>query len=120
MHKDDFYPVVWGVALDPDFPKYLPYEAIAKVSPELASLAYASRAYFDGDARMGDKMVAYLREVGTDRAALKLLAAERALLIDNDRAKAAQLLADVLSASDTPVWVRFVAEADKDMFSNNP
>ncbi len=118
-HKDDFYATLMAAAPEPDLPQYLPHNVIAKVSPELADLVYASHFYFNGEGTRGDRYAEALQQAGVPEAALALLKAERAFFIENDPAKAHQLLDRILHQTDgVPEWVVLIAEADQEMLSD--
>ena len=118
-HQDDFYATLMAAAPEPDLPQYLPYDVIAKVSPELADLVYASHFYFSGEGKRGDRHAEALQQAGVPEAALALLKAERAFFIENDPAKARQLLDRILNQTDgVPEWVVLIAEADQEMLSD--
>ena len=120
-YKNDFYAILMAAAPEPDLPQHLPHDMIAKVSPELADLVYASHFYFNGEGERGDRYTGTLRKAGMPKSALALLEAERAFFIENDPDKAMQLLDRILShPNGVPDWVIMIAEADQDMMSHNP
>ncbi len=114
--------LVFAASLVQDFPRYLPFQALSAVNPQLAAAAYARHEYLvAGDAKVGDRYFLPLKKAYPDLPEVMLVDAERAFFVEHDRRKALALLQRLFDhAEQMPAWAFQAAQEDKALFSRQP
>ncbi len=116
-HIEDFNMTVFFASLEDDFPRYLPYDKLAQLSPELAGVVHGRWAYFRGEPEEGDRYFMPVRKQYADSPLVWLVDAERTFFAEADTEKAQRLLERILDhADDVPDWVVMEAENDRHLF----